>query len=80
MAVSVCETGCSGIDGAFATIRRRLGGKPWGMDPILDIPRNRKPSSHWRLCLLMGLTILLILLLSTRFEEVGLLLAALAVA
>ena len=50
------------------------------MDPILDIPRNRKPSSHCRLCLLMGLTILLILLLSTRFEEVGLLLAALAVA
>lgn len=46
------------------------------MDPIFDIPRNRKPLSLWRLCLLMGLTVLLFILLSTRFEEVVMLLSS----
>lgn len=50
------------------------------MDPIFDIPRNRKPLSLWRICLLMGLTALLFILLSTRFEEVVLLLTTLAIA
>lgn len=80
MSVSVCETGCSGIGRCFATIRRRLGGKTHAMDPIFDIPRNRKHSAPWRLCLLMGLTVLLFILLSTRFEEVVVLISALAFA
>jgi hypothetical protein len=50
------------------------------MDPIFDIPRNRKRSAPWRLCLLMGLTILLFFILSTRFEEVVLLFTTLAIA
>jgi hypothetical protein len=37
------------------------------MDPIFDIPRNRKRSAPWRLCLLLGLTILLFILLSSDF-------------
>jgi hypothetical protein len=48
------------------------------MDPIFDIPRNRKSLSFWRVCLLMGLTALLFILLSTRFEEVVLLVTTLA--
>lgn len=44
------------------------------MDPLFDIPRKRRPMPLWRLCLIMGLTALLLLLLTRRFEAVVLLL------
>ena len=50
------------------------------MDPRFDIPRDRKRLSLWRICLLMGLTALIFILLTTRFEEVVLLLGSLALA
>ena len=50
------------------------------MDPIFDIPPDRKRLSIWRVCLLLGLTALIFILLTTRFEEVVLLLGSLALA
>ena len=48
-----------------------------GMDPMFDIPKNRKPLKVGRICLLIGLTTLLYLLIANRFGDLaGMLLAA----
>jgi hypothetical protein len=44
------------------------------MDPMLNIPKNRKRVPVWRLCLLLGLTILLFLMIMNTY---GVALAAL---
>jgi hypothetical protein len=44
------------------------------MDPMLNIPKNRKPVPVWRLCLLLGLTALLFLMIMNTY---GVALAAL---
>jgi hypothetical protein len=50
------------------------------MDPIFDIPPNRKRSSSLRLCLLLGLTILLFIVASTSFPEIVLVVQELTLA
>jgi hypothetical protein len=40
------------------------------MEPDFDIPRDRRPMPLWRICLIMGLTALLLLVLSSRFDDV----------
>lgn len=40
------------------------------MEPKFDIPPERRAMPVWRICLMMGLTALLLLLLSARFEDV----------
>lgn len=37
------------------------------MDPMLNIPKNRKPLPVWRLCLLLGLTALLFLMIMNTY-------------
>lgn len=37
------------------------------MDPMLNIPTNRKRVPVWRLCLLLGLTALLFLMISNTY-------------
>jgi hypothetical protein len=37
------------------------------MDPMLNIPKNRKRVPVWRLCLLMGLTALLFLMIANSY-------------
>ena len=37
------------------------------MDPMFDIPKNRKPLKVGRLSLLLGLTVLLFMLLASRY-------------
>ena len=37
------------------------------MDPMLNIPTDRKPLKVGRICLLLGLTVLLYLMLAGRF-------------
>jgi hypothetical protein len=37
------------------------------MDPMLNIPKNRKRVPVWRLCLLMGLTALLFILIANSY-------------
>jgi hypothetical protein len=44
------------------------------MDPMLNIPKNRKSVPVWRLCLLLGLTALLFLMIANTY---GVALAAL---
>ncbi|MGL5009007.1 MAG: hypothetical protein ACRC6I_03940 [Paracoccaceae bacterium] len=44
------------------------------MDPMLNIPKNRKRVSVWRICLLLGLTALLFLMIMNTY---GVALAAL---
>ena len=44
------------------------------MDPMLNIPKNHKPVPVWRLCLLLGLTALLFLMIMNTY---GVALAAL---
>lgn len=44
------------------------------MDPMLNIPKNRKRVPVWRLCLLLGLTALLFLMIMNTY---GMALAAL---
>ena len=44
------------------------------MDPMLNIPPNRKRVPVWRLCLLLGLTALLFLMIANTY---GVALAAL---
>jgi hypothetical protein len=44
------------------------------MDPMLNIPKNRKRIPVWRLCLLLGLTALLFLMIANTY---GVALAAL---
>lgn len=39
---------------------------PGGMDPLLNIPKNRRRVPVIRLCVLMGLTALLFIILATR--------------
>jgi hypothetical protein len=46
------------------------------MDPMLDIPRKSRPMPLWRICLIMGLTALLLLFLTRRFDAVVLLLTS----
>lgn len=41
-----------------------------GMEPQFDIPPGRRVMPLWRICLIMGLTALLLLLLSSRFDDV----------
>lgn len=38
-----------------------------GMDPMLNIPKNRKNVPVWRLCLLLGLTALLFLMIANTY-------------
>jgi hypothetical protein len=37
------------------------------MDPMLNIPKNRKRVPVWRLCLLLGLTALLFLMIMNTY-------------
>lgn len=37
------------------------------MDPMLNIPANRKHVPVWRLCLLLGLTVLLFLMIANTY-------------
>jgi hypothetical protein len=37
------------------------------MDPMLNIPKNRKRVPVWRLCLLMGVTALLFLMIANTY-------------
>jgi hypothetical protein len=37
------------------------------MDPMLNIPKNRKRLPVWRLCLLLGLTALLFLMIANTY-------------
>ena len=47
------------------------------MDPMFDIPKNRKLLKVGRICLLIGLTMLLYLLVANHFTDLaGMLLAA----
>ena len=47
------------------------------MDPMFDIPKDRKPLKVGRICVLLGLTVLLYLLVAYRYGDlVGALLAA----
>lgn len=39
------------------------------MDPMLDIPKDRKPMKTGRLCLLLGLVIVLMLSLANRVAQ-----------
>jgi hypothetical protein len=41
------------------------------MDPMFDIPRDRKRLSVGRLCLLMGMTALLFLAITHQFGDVA---------
>ena len=41
------------------------------MDPMFDIPKNRKPLKVGRICLLIGLTMLLYLLVANRFGDLA---------
>jgi hypothetical protein len=41
------------------------------MDQILEIPKDRKSLSVWRLCLLMGLTIMLYMMIWDRMGAVA---------
>lgn len=41
------------------------------MDPIMTIPKDRKPQSPLKLVLLLGMTVLLFLLILTRYGEVA---------
>jgi hypothetical protein len=45
----------------------RIWGKNIFMDPMLNIPKNRKRLPVWRLCLLMGVTALLFLLIANSY-------------
>jgi hypothetical protein len=38
------------------------------MDPMLKIPKNRKRVPLWRLCLLMGMTALIFLLVANNYS------------
>ena len=40
------------------------------MDPRFDIPHRRPLMPIWRICLVMGLTALLLLMLASRIEVV----------
>ena len=47
------------------------------MDPMFDIPKDRKPLKVGRICLLIGLTMLLYFLIANRFGDLaGMVLAA----
>ncbi len=37
------------------------------MDPMLDIPKNRRRTPVWRICLLMGVTALLFMLIAGSY-------------
>ena len=37
------------------------------MDPMLEIPKNRKRRPMWRICLLMGVTALLFLIIASGY-------------
>jgi hypothetical protein len=37
------------------------------MDPMLNIPKNRKSVPVWRICLLLGLTALLFLMIMNTY-------------
>ncbi|MEY4981761.1 MAG: hypothetical protein RIR62_27 [Pseudomonadota bacterium] len=40
------------------------------MEPDFNIPHRRRQMPFWRICLIMGLTALLLLLLSSRIDSV----------
>jgi hypothetical protein len=40
------------------------------MEPDFDIPHRRRTMPLWRICLIMGLTALVLLLLSARIDSV----------
>lgn len=42
-----------------------------GMDPMMHIPKDRKPTKPLRLVLLLGLTVLLFLLILNRYGAVA---------
>ena len=47
------------------------------MDPMFDIPKDRKPMKAGRICLLLGLTMLLYLLVANQYGDLaGLVLSA----
>ncbi len=48
------------------------------MEPMLIIPVDRKPLKVGRICLLLGLTVLLYMMLAGRFGQAAEMLAALA--
>ena len=41
------------------------------MDPMFDIPKDRKPLKVGRICLLIGLTVILYLLVANRFGDLA---------
>jgi hypothetical protein len=41
------------------------------MDPMMHIPKDRKPQSPFKLALLLGMTVLLFLMILTRYGEVA---------
>jgi hypothetical protein len=46
------------------------------MDPMMNIPKDRKPLKVGRICLLLGLTVLLYMMLAGRFGFAADMLAA----
>ncbi len=74
--VSILEEFCFEYLLKYATILTDTVGIGAGMDPLLEIPKDRKPLKVVRICLLTGLTLLLYMMLSSYFDSAAALRAA----
>jgi hypothetical protein len=69
LAVSIGETACPQNATLFATIVARKRCTTSFMDPTFDIPKDRKSLSVLRLCLIMGMTALLFIVVFDRLGK-----------
>lgn len=68
--VSHSETGCRQIGASFATFCARGSYRlPPMMDPMFDIPKDRKRLNVGKLCVLLGMTVLLYILVAQQFSQ-----------